>query len=115
MLGAGMHRFEKPALERFRLAVLDAKAGRALDDAASRVRAAGAYDIGGATRKTVPRGLPADHARAAWLLHEGLHAGLEVPLPREARSAHFVDWCEAHFRATAPIVRWLRAHLGAAT
>lgn len=63
--------------------------------------------IGGATRKQVPRGFDADHGRAPLLLHEGLWAGFEGKIPREARSAAFVDFCAEHCRAMFPVSRWL--------
>lgn len=112
MLGAGMHVFQKPALEAFRAAVLDDKRGKALEALIAKVEKAG-YEIGGATRKTVPRGLPADHPRAARLLHEGLHAGWRGPIPREAWTRKLVDFCLERFEAVAPVSRWLRENVRA--
>jgi uncharacterized protein (TIGR02453 family) len=111
ILGAGMHQFEKPALDRFRTAVQDPTAGKALDAALAKVRSSGAYVIGGNTRQTIPRGFDATHERASYFLFEGLHAILEAPLVPEARTAAFVDWCVGHFQATWPVSRWLLAHL----
>jgi uncharacterized protein (TIGR02453 family) len=109
ILGAGMHRFEKTHLESYRRAVLDPRKGSALAAALDTVKSAGAYEIGGATRKQVPRGFDAGHARAALLLHDGLWAGFEGKVPREARSAAFVDFCANHYRAVFPVNRWLLA------
>ncbi len=78
ILGAGMHRFEKPQLDVFRNAVVDQRAGKALAKAVAEIRAAGPYEIGGATRKSVPRGFDPAHERAEYLLHEGLFAGFET-------------------------------------
>ena len=112
MLGAGMHAFEKPALERYREAVVDAKKGKALEKAVAEVRASPlGMNIGGATRKKVPRGDDADHPRAPFLLHDGLWADWDGKVPKEARSAAFLDFCVARFEAAAPIARWLRAAL----
>jgi uncharacterized protein (TIGR02453 family) len=106
-LGAGMHHFEKDLLDRYRAAVLDPKKGKALEKAIADVKAAGPYKMGAPTRKTVPRGFDAEHPRAALLLHEGLYADWEGKIPREARTAKFVDFCVAHFRGVAPISKWL--------
>lgn len=110
-LGCGMHTLEGPQLERFRQAVLADKSGRALDAAIDAVRAAGPYEIGGATRKSVPRGLDASHERAGLLLHEGLYAGLELP-GQEAAAEGFADLAFGHFAATWPIGKWLLEHVG---
>jgi uncharacterized protein (TIGR02453 family) len=105
-LGSGMHMLEGEMLERFRAAVVAEPSGRALAETVGRVKAAGAYEIGGATRKSVPRGFDKDHARAGFLLHEGLHAGLELPAA-DAVKPGFVDVVCNHFTATWPIGRWL--------
>lgn len=107
ILGAGMHRFEKAHLEAYRQAVLDTRKGRALEAAIDKVKREGPYEIGGATRKKVPRGFDPEHERASLLLHEGLWAGHEGKVPAEARSESFVDFCVAHYRAVSPVSRWL--------
>jgi uncharacterized protein (TIGR02453 family) len=106
-LGAGIHAFDKGQLERFRKAVLDARAGVRLQRLVERVGGGGRYRLGGATRKVVPRGFDATHPRAALLLHEGLFAAFEGPVPKQARSPDFVDYCCEHFRRFAPLHAWL--------
>jgi uncharacterized protein (TIGR02453 family) len=113
MLGAGMHAMEKPALERYREAVVDPKKGKALEKAVAEVAASPlGMNIGGASRKKVPRGYDADHPRARFLLHDGLWADWDGKVPKEAKSAAFLDFCVARFEAAAPIARWLRSALG---
>jgi uncharacterized protein (TIGR02453 family) len=107
ILGAGMHRFEKPQLDKFRSAVVDARAGKALAKTVDQVRKAGPYDIGGATRKSVPRGFDAEHERSAFLLHEGLFATFEGEPGKISETPGFVDFCESHFRAMWPVSRWI--------
>jgi hypothetical protein len=75
VVGAGKHGFEKPALDAYRDAVVDAKLGRALEVALDEVRRAGEHQLGGTTRKTVPSDFDAGHARAGLLLHESLWVG----------------------------------------
>jgi uncharacterized protein (TIGR02453 family) len=105
-LGSGMHMLEGELLERFRKAVVDDASGRGLQKAIDRAKKAGPYEVGGATRKTVPRGYDASHARAGLLLHEGLYAGLELPAA-EAVTPGFADRVLEHFSATWPIGKWL--------
>ena len=107
ILGAGMHRFEKPQLEKFRRAVVDTRAGKALAKTVDQIRKAGSYEIGGATRKSVPRGFDAEHERAEFLLHEGLFATFESEPGGISETPGFVDFCENHFRAMWPISRWI--------
>ena len=108
LLGAGMYRFEPPALARYRAAVLDGRKGAALAATVAEIRKAG-YDVGTELYKRVPAGVPADHPRAALLRHGGLHAGWEGKHPRELGSARIVDLCAKHYAAVAPLHRWLRA------
>jgi uncharacterized protein (TIGR02453 family) len=111
ILGAGMHKFEKAQLDAYRAAVVDARSGKALDTAVGAVRGAGPYAIGGAARKTVPKGFDADHERAGLLLHEGLWAERDAKAGRELHDAGFVDLCLGHFRAMWPVGRWLLDHV----
>ena len=87
-LGSGMHGLEGKMLDDFRAAVVADGSGKALVDTAAQVKAAGPYEIGGATRKSVPRGFEKDHARAGFLLHEGLYAGLDLAAA-ECRQTRF--------------------------
>ena len=102
-----MHHLEKPRLEAFREAVLDPKRGRELAGIVLALRKK-KYEIGNKTRAKVPRGFDPAHERAELLLHEGLSAAYRGPIPREASSARFVEWCAKHFEAIAPINDWLR-------
>ena len=105
-LGSGMYRFEGNLVDRFRRAVMAAASGRKLERTVEKVEKTGQYRVGGKTRKTVPRGYDASHARAALLLHDGLYAGLELPAA-DAVKKGFADRALAHFQATWPIGAWL--------
>ena len=105
-LGTGMHGLEKDVLESFRQSVIHPRSAKALLAAVEAVKAAGPYDIGEKNRKLMPRGYPADGPAAEYLLHESLHAGIELP-GAAARSPDFLDICVKHFRATWPISKWL--------
>jgi len=107
ILGVGMHMLDKEQLAAFRDAIVDAKQGTALMAAIDKVKKAGPYAVGGAARKTVPRGFDKEHPRAELLLYEGLHSAWEGPWPAEAATAKCPDWCAAHFRAQWPVGKWL--------
>lgn len=107
VLGAGMHGFTPPALERYREAVLDDGKGRELVKAVARVRKAG-YELGGQTYKKTPRGVAADHPRADLLKHGGLYTTWSVKHPRELGGAGLVPLAAKHYAAMAPIHHWLR-------
>jgi uncharacterized protein (TIGR02453 family) len=110
IVGAGMHQFPKAQLAGYRDAVLDDRAGKALMKLAEPLRRGG-YELGGATRKMVPRGFDSSHPRAGLLLHEGLHATWEAKVPASLGTAGFVDECLVHFRAAAPVAKWLSEHV----
>jgi uncharacterized protein (TIGR02453 family) len=105
MLGAGMHRFEGDALTRYREAVADPERGAELSRAASGLPEE--YRLGGRTYKRIPAGYDADPARVDMLLHSGLYAGLELPLPPETHTPSFPAFCAGHYRRMAPVLEWL--------
>ena len=111
ILGAGMHAIDKARLPAFRDAIVADETGRALETMPAKIERAGSYAIGGEARKTVPRGYDVAHPRARLLLYEGLTASLEGPIPPEASSGAFVDYCLAHFRNLSPINQWLKRAL----
>lgn len=110
ILGAGMHTFQRDQLERYRKAVLDPKSGEALAALCAKLEKAG-YRWADPVRKQVPRGFDPAHPRAALLLHESAYAVYDGPVPREASSAKFVDFCLKHCRATWPVSEWLMKHV----
>ena len=109
-LGTGMYGFDKETLETFRNAVVLGRSGKALVEAVAAVKAAGAYEIGQKTRKLMPRGFEAPPERAQYLLHEGLTAGITLPVSAALEPA-FETVCLEHFRATWPVAKWLLAEL----
>jgi uncharacterized protein (TIGR02453 family) len=111
-LGAGMHAFERPLLERYRAAVVDARRGATLAQAVERVERAG-YELGGRNYKRAPAGFDAPPERAPLLLHDGLYAGIELPLPREVHTPELPRLCAKHFRALRPLQDWLVELVGA--
>ena len=109
LLGTGMHKFDKPEFAAYREAVLDDKRAKTLRKAIAEATAGGAYALGGAGYKKVPRGMLADHPKADLLLHDGLHVSSEASIPPEFTAASFPEYCMDHFRAVAPVFHWLMA------
>ena len=112
MLGIGMYQFSKPALERYRHAVVDGKRGPALGRAVKTVTGCG-LTLGGEHYKRVPRGFDPEHKNAAYLRHNGLHAMREDKAPTELRSAALVDYCMGAYTDGLPLHRWLLPLAGA--
>lgn len=107
LLGAGMHRFERDTLERYREAVAGER-GDALRRAVEEVRAAG-YDVGGRHYKRVPSGFDVPREREELLLHQGVYAMADLPLPAEAHTPAFPSFCAERWRAMKPVEDWLVA------
>lgn len=111
MLGVGLYMFAKPALEKYRRAVVDPKQGAALARAAAALEKAG-YTLGGEYYKKVPAGFDPQHKNARFLLYNGLYAGEETRIPKEFYTPAFVDYCFARYRAMLPIHEWLKGVIG---
>ena len=111
VLGAGMHRFEPPALEAYRAAVADEVSGRALEDAIIAATGLRGATVGGLTYKRVPRAFAADHPRADLLRHGALYVNGEWKLPRAVSGPAFVGWAAERLERLAPVERWLTATL----
>ncbi len=106
-LGTGMHRFFPDLLVAYRDAVVDPIRSGALAAAVQVARESGA-EIGGRHYKRVPRGYDAAHSNAEMLLHNGLIAGTETPLPAEFGTPRFIDHCLKRWRPLAPLQTWLK-------
>lgn len=106
MLGAGMYRFARDQLHPYRQAVVDPKLGPRLAEAATRLEAEG-LRLDGARYKRTPRGFDGGHPNARWLLHDGLYAGLDEPLPPELHQPSFLDWCFERWARMLPLHLWL--------
>lgn len=103
--GTGIYRFTGDLLDGYRQSVIHPRSGKALMAAIAEVAAKG-YEIGGKTRKRPPAGFEIDPARAELLLHEGLHAGFELPAAA-ALEPDFIDRLLPRYADTWPIGRWI--------
>ena len=104
-LGTGMYGFDKDQLESFRQSVIHPRSGKALLAAVAAVNK-GKYEIGGKTRKLMPRGFETDADRAEYLLYEGLYTSLELPT-ETATKPGFLKAVIGHYKKMWPIGQWL--------
>jgi uncharacterized protein (TIGR02453 family) len=109
-LGVGLYMMQGEQLDSFRQSVVHPRSGKALLAAIAETAARGDYEIGGKTRKLLPRGFATDPDRVGYLLHEGLHASISLPVSA-ASGPELVDLCLDHFSALWPINRWLLAEV----
>jgi uncharacterized protein (TIGR02453 family) len=90
-LGVGLYQLPDNLLPAYRQDVVHPVHGAALADAVALVRQRG-YEVGGEHYKRVPRGFDPDHPNAAFLLHTGLWAGTDVPVPPELFTSGLVEY-----------------------
>ena len=107
-IGAGKHQFEDDQPAAYRAAVDALESGEQLAEIVAALK--GRYEIAGQTYKNIPVAYPRDHARGELLKHTGLYAQSIEP-PAVVHSAALVDHAMEHYRALAPLVRWLGAHI----
>jgi uncharacterized protein (TIGR02453 family) len=107
LFATGQKEFEGEALDRYRAAVMDARTGRAL---AALVNTARHCDAGlqGEQLQKVPRGYPADHARADLLRFKGLYIESSLPVTQQVCSSECVQICLDQFARGKPLYDWLK-------
>jgi uncharacterized protein (TIGR02453 family) len=109
-VGAGSHGFDKPALARFRAAVVDDAARAELVDAVGGIEKAG-YLVDGQTYKRVPAGYPADGPPVQFLRHSALFVHHDEPADLAVDAARLLPTLDRHWRTFAPLHRWLVDHV----
>ena len=109
-LGAGIYMLQGEALDAYRQSVIHPRSGKALLAAVAAVERSGKYEIGGRTRKLMPRGFEADPDRADYLLYEGLYVSISLPA-ETAGKPRLADLCLRHYAAMWPVGQWLLAEV----
>jgi len=109
--GVGAYQFDAAKVARWRRAVVGAP-GRVLLQTLARLRRKG-YEAGGYEHtERVPKGFAPDHPRAELLKYKGLICRFpEIPSGL-LHKPELARWLLGHARTTAPLVLWLRRHLG---
>lgn len=106
-IGVGIYRFPKQDLFRFRKAVIDPESGEKLSQVIKSISKLKGYEIGGTFYKRIPSGFDSNHPNSDLLLHNGLYAGLTIPIPDEMYSAKLINFCWKNFKLVAPLHLWL--------
>ncbi len=110
-VAGGYWRMERDQVARYRAAVDDPTTGPAL------VRVVRALEREGWSRDgdqltRAPRGYPADHPRVELLRHKGLAVSRSFDAEPWLFHPEAVDVVAGHWRALAPLNRWLHRHVG---
>ncbi|MBC8133558.1 MAG: DUF2461 domain-containing protein [Deltaproteobacteria bacterium] len=109
--GVGCYRFDAERTARWRKAVVGAP-GRTLLRILASLRDAG-YVAGGYEHYVrPPKGFAPDHPRAELLKYKGLVCRFPAIPGGLLHKPELAGWLLAHGKATAPLVIWLRRHLG---
>jgi uncharacterized protein (TIGR02453 family) len=114
-VGSGYYHLMPDQLERYRLAVADARTGPKLATAVAAVRKQ-RYNVDSRDALSrAPRGYPQDHPRIDLLRNKGMHAGKEFGAPGWLQTKGAFDRIVKTWRDAAPINRWLDKHVGPST
>ena len=109
----GQHVFTTEALDRYRRAVDDKRAGPALQSILADLEKMGLRSMEESAYKRIPRGYPADHPRANLLRQAALGLGLDFG-PDDLERSDLVDRCLQAAVHMKPLMDWLAAMNGRA-
>ena len=110
-IGGGMFGWESDQVARYRRAVADDVAGRALVIAVAHAEKAKLV-VGGQRLTRVPSGFAKDHERADLLRHKSLTASREYGSPEWLKTARAKTEIVKGWRAMQPMIDWLDTHVG---
>jgi uncharacterized protein (TIGR02453 family) len=113
-VASGYYRMATDQLTRFRLAVDDARTGRALERALADSQASG-YQVGGQALKTAPRGFARDHPRVELLRYKGVSVGRSFAPARWLNTRACLTRITDTWNAADTVNRWLNRNVGPST
>ncbi len=109
---SGYYHLMPDQLERYRIAVADARTGSKLATAVAALRKQ-RYSVDSRdSLSRAPRGYPPDHPRIELLRYKGMHAGSEFGAPGWLRTKGALDRILKTWRDAVPMNRWLDRHVG---
>jgi len=111
-VGSGYYHLMPDQLERYRVAVADARSGPKLAAAVAALRKQRYGVDSRESLKSAPRGYPPDHPRIELLRNKGMHAGKEFGAPGWLRTKAALDRIVKTWRDAGPMNRWLDKHVG---
>jgi len=103
-VGGGSYHLGPERLAHFRASVAHDIHGPQLEAVLAEL---GAYEIGGDTLKTAPKGYDKEHPRIELLRHKSLTAGRMVGFEPVIHTAELLDVVRTDWRALSPLVEWL--------
>jgi uncharacterized protein (DUF2461 family) len=112
LVAAGLHNPAPDQVERLRRAVDAARTAAALTRAIGRAQDAG-LDLNEPDLVRAPRGYPADHPRLDLLRRRRLTVARRHELGAWLHKPRAGSRIRTELEAAAPLVRWLRKHVGA--
>lgn len=112
-LAAGLHNPKPDQVTRLRAAIDDGRKAAALTRALAVARAAG-LELNDPDLLRVPRGYDADHPRAELLRRKSLTVSATMPIAKWLHRPAAYDRIREPLDAAAPMVKWLRRHVGPA-
>jgi uncharacterized protein (TIGR02453 family) len=111
LVAGGSYRMSKDQLDRYRAAVADERAGRALAKVVEGLLAEG-FTLHGEELKRAPRGFDPAHPRADLLRRKGLAAFRDHGTPDWLGTAECLDAVVTTWRRITPLGEWLGRHVG---
>jgi uncharacterized protein (TIGR02453 family) len=106
-VGAGLYMMDKPALARYRAALIDEKRGAEVAKMLRGLEKKGFTASAGEELKSAPRGIDPAHPRIDLLKKKGLVVSFP-PIPEGSVGKRaFLDWVVAEAKRAAPLVSWL--------
>jgi uncharacterized protein (TIGR02453 family) len=109
LVGVGFYDPGSPYLAAVREAIDDDRSGRQLRRLLNALQK-GAWELGGDTLKTAPRGYDADHPRIDLLRHKSISLRKSYGFEPVIHTAELLDLVRDDWRAGRKLVEWVGAH-----
>jgi len=110
LTGAGVFAFAGDHLDRYRSAVVSDEGAELKRIVDSIIRSVPTASLSEPSRKRVPRGYDADHPRAGFLLHDGVHLSGVEPTPSTITTPAFADHVADRLTTYVELHSWLVAN-----